>query len=101
MTALDTLKPFLDSDGRLAALPAKRKKKLRALEYLASGFEKGRRYTEREVNALLNELHTFGDPATLRRELYDNRFMGRERSCGEYWLEENQPDIEALERELG
>lgn len=49
-----------------------------ALRYLAGKFQQGRTYTEREVNELLNEWHTFRDPATLRRELYENRFLNRD-----------------------
>lgn len=65
------LKNFLDEAGKLTKYPAKRPMKFLALEYLAGKFEKGKRYTEREVNDLLNQWHLFGDPATLRRELYD------------------------------
>ena len=81
------LQPFLDDEGRLTALPAKRGKKLKAVAYLAGKFEQGRGYTEKEVNALLNEWHTFHDPATLRRELYNNYFLNRKPDGSLYWLE--------------
>ena len=48
------------------------------LSYLASKFEHGREYAEREVNQLLNQWHTYQDPATLRRDLYDARLLDRE-----------------------
>ena len=38
---LSGLRPFLDADGRLTALPAKHKKKLLALWYLAGKLEAG------------------------------------------------------------
>ena len=91
------IKNFLDESGRLKVFPAKRGKKLLALAYLAEKFEPGRTYTEREVNDLLNQWHTFGDPATLRRELYNNRFLDREPSGSAYWLEPEQPMQENLE----
>ena len=50
MTAAEintTLKGFLDAKGRLTAFPAKRKKKLYALAYLAAFVEPEKRYTER------------------------------------------------------
>ena len=87
--------PFLDSQGQLKVFPAKRKKKLSALAYLAGKFEQGKIYTEREVNELLNQWHLFGDPATLRRELYNNRFLDREADGSRYWLEDPQPDFSA------
>lgn len=95
------LKNFLDENGRLKAFPAKRKMKLYALCYLAGKFEPGKIYTEKEVNELLGCWHTFGDPATLRRELYQCRFIDREKSGASYWLEKIQPDPEALEKQYG
>ena len=97
----EPLKNFLDSENRLTVFPAKRKMKLLALCYLAGKFEKDRKYTEKEVNELLGKWHTFGDPATLRRELYNHRFLDREPSGKSYWLEPVQPTMEDLEKKYG
>lgn len=75
--ALSALPPFFDPDGRLLALPAKHKKKLLALWYLAGKLEAGRQYAEAELNALLDAWTCFHDPATLRRELYNKRLLNR------------------------
>lgn len=101
MDFLTLLQNFLDKENRLTAFPAKRKMKLYALCYLAGKFETGKRYTEREVNDLLNQWHTFEDPATLRRELYNHRFLDRERNSRTYWKEEVQPTFEELEKKYG
>ena len=90
------LKNFLDQEGRLTAFPAKRRMKLLALFYLAGKFDAEKTYTEKEVNELLNRWHTFGDPATLRRELFTHRFIDRERSGKSYWLEPAPPSLEDL-----
>ena len=87
------LKNFLDAEGRLVRYPAKHKYKIFALFYLAGKFERGRRYSEKEVNQILKDWHTFGDWAMLRRNLYDRRFLGRRADCSEYWLEEQQPAL--------
>lgn len=68
-------------------MPAKQRKKQLVLSYLAEKFEVEKLYSEREVNALLKEWHTFEDPATLRRELYDRRFLNRTPDGSAYWLE--------------
>lgn len=94
------LRGVLDAQGKLTKLPSKRKKLLYAVHYLSAKFEQGRRYTEREVNDLLCEWHTFGDPATLRRELYNGRYLDREPNGATYWLEERQPTLEELESRL-
>lgn len=75
--ALSALPPFFDPDGRLLSLPAKHKKKLLALWYLAGKLEAGRQYAEAELNALLDAWTCFRDPATLRRELYNKRLLNR------------------------
>ena len=43
---LSDLMPFLDSNGRLIQMPAKHKKKLMALWYLAGKIDAERKYTE-------------------------------------------------------
>jgi hypothetical protein len=55
-----------------------------AVAYLAGRFEPGREYSEREVNELLLDWHTFGDWALLRRRLCDWRHMERERDGTRY-----------------
>jgi len=88
------LKNFLDAEGRLVRYPAKHKVKLLALFYLTGKFERGRVYSEKEVNQVLRNWHTFGDWAMLRRDLYDLRFLSRRADGSEYWLEEQQPTFE-------
>ena len=90
------LRNFLDGDGKLTAFPAKRKMKIYCLFYLAGKFEAGREYTEREINEFLLDWHTFADPATLRRELYDYGFLDRSRDGKVYCLAQKQPKPEEL-----
>ncbi|WP_221089389.1 DUF2087 domain-containing protein [Deinococcus aquaedulcis] len=68
-------------DGRLSTLPAQRKKRDVILHELAGLFEPGRRYPEREVNAVLGEV--YGDVFTLRREMVGLGVLARE--AGVYW----------------
>jgi RimJ/RimL family protein N-acetyltransferase len=77
---------FLNSDGRLEQWPSHRDDKLLVLAYLASKFDPDTTYTEREVNELLNEWHTFGDWPLLRRELFDRGFIDRNRDGTNYHL---------------
>lgn len=75
------LATFVDADGRLAAIPASRRKRQIVLKWLAEQFEEGRRYREAEVNEILQRRHW--DCATLRRELIGYGMLGRE--SGVYW----------------
>ncbi len=72
-------------NGRLVKIPAKQKKLVVVLRWLATKFEAERMYTEPEVNALLK---TFDDEdfVLLRRELVDFGYLRRERGGGKYWL---------------
>ena len=80
------LRPFVRDDGRLAQWPSRQKVQRMAAALMATRFAPGRDYTEREVNALLMDGHTFADWALLRRVLYDWRFLDRESDGSRYWL---------------
>ena len=90
------LRNFLDAEGKLTAFPAKRKMKIYALLYLAQKIPTDTDFSEREINDILLDWHTFADPATLRRELYDYRFLDRSRDGKVYRLAQTQPTPEKL-----
>lgn len=90
------LRHFLNEAGKLTAFPAKRKMKIYCLIYLAQKFEPEKEYSEQEINDFLLDWHTFADPATLRREMYDYHFLDRSRDGKVYRLSQPQPTAEAL-----
>jgi hypothetical protein len=79
---------FMDEKVRVKAWPAKKEVKIEVLKYISSKFECGRFYTEKEVNKIIDDWHTFGDYFLIRRELIDYRFLSRTRSGSQYWKEE-------------
>ena len=85
---LQELQPFMNENMQLVALPAKYKKKLKAYYYLATKLETGKKYTEAEVNEILNSWAVFGDSATLRREMYNRHLLNRTNDGKYYWKEE-------------
>ncbi|MEA4973050.1 MAG: DUF2087 domain-containing protein [Candidatus Metalachnospira sp.] len=84
------IKRFLDDSGKIMQLPQKQRTRIAVLSYLAEKFEENRDYTEKEVNAICDEWHTFGDYFVLRRELVDNGLIFREATGSRYWKEENR-----------
>jgi hypothetical protein len=68
-------------DGRLRGIPAKHGKRLVVLRYIATLFEPGIRYPEKDVNVTLRAFHP--DFAALRRYLVDECLLSREN--GVYW----------------
>ena len=84
------LRKFQDKAGRITILPRKPSKQLLVLSFLASKFETGRVYAEKEVNQILNESHNFSDSALLRRELIEKGFLERTADGREYWKKDSK-----------
>ncbi|MBD3221290.1 DUF2087 domain-containing protein [bacterium] len=72
-------------DGPLASFPSKEKRKVAVLVHLRRRFDPARRYTQKEVDAILATAS--GDTSTLRRFMVDYGFLGRTRDGAEYWVE--------------
>lgn len=77
-------KHFSEEGGlRLLSFPGKQKAKLVVLNRLAELFERGRRYSEEEVNRTLRAV---GDETgEIRRYLVDYGFLARKRDGSAYW----------------
>jgi hypothetical protein len=78
-----TLRVF-DAQGRLLRWPHKRAEQELALWCLWMPFDGKRRYSEREVNQILNAHHAFGDHCLLRRELVVMNLLARTPGGTEY-----------------
>jgi DNA-binding transcriptional ArsR family regulator len=72
---------YVAKDGTLKSIPASRKKRAAVLRWLMHAFIGSRRYSEAEVNALIQERHW--DSATLRRELIGHHMLARQDRI--YW----------------
>lgn len=88
MEKYQTLQGYLNEEGKFTQMPGKRQKKRQAsmLQYLAEQFVKGKEYSEKEVNEILNQHHSFNDPATLRRMMFGNKLLNRTLDGKSYWL---------------
>ncbi len=91
-----------DTAGRLVRLPNKLSVQQMAMWWMWTQFTVRRKYTEKDVNQVLNAHHTFGDQATLRRELVNMKLLGRKSDCSEYWKEPVRPsgDVQDFLRAL-
>ena len=79
------LRRFLDAQSRVTIWPARREDRALVREYLAGKFDQGREYSEPEVNQIINRWHSYGDHATLRRELFSAKLLGRTPDGARYW----------------
>lgn len=76
---------FLDPNRKLRSWPAKRTNQRMVVEYLCTNFAEGMEYTEAEINEIIKDNHTFNDHCFLRRELVENRLLGRTSDGRKYW----------------
>ncbi|RIW30167.1 DUF2087 domain-containing protein [Bacillus salacetis] len=70
------LNNFFTAEGKLAQIPAQRKKKLFIFEHIIQGLRPGVKYEEKEINDYIKKFHE--DYATIRREFIINHYMYRE-----------------------
>lgn len=82
------LKRCMRRDGTLVMtkFPRKEKEKLVILKRIMEVFDPVRRYSEKEINALLQPI--WEDYVTVRRYLIEYRFLGRKPDGSEYWVNE-------------
>lgn len=67
--------------GKLKTIPAQRKKRLIVLNEILKEFEVGKKYSEKEVNLTIANIHD--DFCTLRREMIAEKLMNRDGTW--YW----------------
>ena len=82
------LRRFLDRQVRVTDWPSKVRDQHVVLAYLITKFEAAQDYSEQEVTALLEQWHTYGDPAFLRRSLIDFGYLSRTTNGARYWRTE-------------
>lgn len=91
-----TLHQF-DQQGRLVQWPSRRPVQELCLWTLWSDLPPAMPLHERQVNALLNDAHLFGDPAILRRSMIGLGLVTRNRDGSDYLRQEIRPPVEARE----
>ncbi|WP_271712886.1 DUF2087 domain-containing protein [Anaeromicropila herbilytica] len=76
---------YIDKDGKIKIWPSKHESKYQILLYLVENFEYNHFYTEKEVNMIIKDHHTFGDFFLLRRELIEKKLLKRTDDGAKYW----------------
>ena len=65
--------------------PKKPSVKQIVINWLSNKFNGEIKYSEKEVNEILDSHHSFNDIALLRRELISRKFLSRKDDGSEYW----------------
>ncbi|MDM5154293.1 DUF2087 domain-containing protein [Bacillus sp. DX1.1] len=71
-------------DGPLSSFPKKQKRKLVILKHLMKNFDSSQKYTEKEINEILERV--YHDYVTLRRYLIEYGFLDRTPDGSKYWV---------------
>jgi hypothetical protein len=92
--AADRVLRLFDERACLLRWPAKRAEQVLALWCLWMPFDGKRRYSEREVNEIINAHHAFGDHCLLRRELVEADLLARTAGGEQYRKQAARPSEE-------
>ncbi len=65
--------------------PKKPSDKEMVIKHLSTKFEYDKKYTEKEVNSIIDKFHLFEDISLLKRELVSMRMLFRKDDGSEYW----------------
>ena len=65
--------------------PKKPSVKKIVINWLSNKFNGEIKYSEKEVNEIIDRHHSFNDIALLRRELISRKFLSRKDDGSEYW----------------
>ena len=82
------IKNYSNPDGTLKAIPFQQKKMLAVLRYVLRDIEKDVRYTEQQINDILEKYNE--DFPRLRRELVCFGYLNRTNNGSEYWRTDNE-----------
>ena len=71
--------------GEIIRWPKKPPEKEIIIKYLSTKFESDKKYTEKEINGIIDKYHLFNNIPLLRRELVSREFFAREDDGSVYW----------------
>jgi len=86
-----------DEQGVLVRWPSKNLVQKTCIWVFWAMLPKGREMSERQISSLLNEGHSFSDPATLRRVMVGYQLVSRTKDGAQYQRIEQTPPPEAIE----
>ncbi|MCO4329909.1 DUF2087 domain-containing protein [Staphylococcus hyicus] len=90
---MNKIKERFIKNNRIQVIPRKEKEKKALMEILASEFEKGKIYNEKEINEILKSY--YDDYVLLRRYMIDYSLLSRDKGGKEYQLIAKENNEEA------
>ena len=81
----EPLRRYMNREGKLTMLPLRQPDRQAALAFIAEQIAPARDYSEKEINLLIQSQIAYDDFVTMRRELYNSRYLDREPDGSRYW----------------
>ena len=79
------MKKVIDEFDKIIRWPKKSSDKENVISFLSTKFKFDKKYSEKEINDIINQFHVFNDIALLRRELISRRYLSRTNNGSQYW----------------
>ena len=76
---------LINEFNQIIRWPKKRSEQNTIIEWLSNKFENKRKYSEKEINKIIEKYHDFSDTPLLRRELISKKYLERKDNGSEYW----------------
>ena len=78
-------KNIINEFDQIIRWPKKPLEKEMVIKFLAARFSSHQKYSEKEINQIINTSHLFNDIPLLRRELISRKYLCREDDGSKYW----------------
>ena len=78
-------KNIINEFDQIIRWPKKPSEKEIVIKFLSRKFNPIKKYSEKEVNKILENFHLFNDTPLLRRELISRKYLCRKDDGSEYW----------------
>ena len=79
------MEKLINEVDKIVRWPKKPSDKKKVIQFLSTKFEYERKYTEKDINTIIDKFHLFEDIALLRRELVSKKKLERTDDGSEYW----------------
>ena len=78
-------KNIINEFNQITRWPKKPLEKETIIKFLATRFSADKKYSEKEINQIIDKSHLFNDIALLRRELISRKYLSRKDDGSKYW----------------
>ena len=79
------MKKLIDEFDKIIKWSKKPIDKESVVKFLSTKFQGNKKYSEKEINQIIDQFHLFNDIPLLRRELISRHYLSRTDNGAEYW----------------